>query len=369
MKKLCKKVCDVFHSQVGATFQALISSLVIVLLLVLLLFQIKPKISYIQGDLTLPDETGEPYEIVKTVVSGSATELEFYTKSRTDYTSTCFDINSAQKLVIDLSKLTLNEDEYSEGSCLEICPRSGKEASVKFIGKTYHAFLYNASFSDSGAPNCSSNEILAYFCGNVYLEIADATAKVVNTMTGEEQPVATENNLVLFSRELESKIQEQLDSASTYEEQYKAESANNITHGDIQYQISIKSESKFNVVCASFEKVRSNTVRTYNSISDGCVSVSYTPTPNEYDLKNQEIMLNSKDAALSMVYDIKTGKISLRGYIDEAELSRINLLPNFWNWYFSNVYMAPLTLISAVFVCVPLLMTDERNRNRKTSSQ
>lgn len=79
MKKLCKKVCDVFHSQVGATFQALISSLVIVLLLVLLLFQIKPKISYIQGDLTLPDETGEPYEIVKTVVSGSATELEFYT--------------------------------------------------------------------------------------------------------------------------------------------------------------------------------------------------------------------------------------------------------------------------------------------------
>ena len=80
-------------------------------------------------------------------------------------------------------------------------------------------------------------------------------------------------------------------------------------------------------------------------------------------------MLNSKDAALSMVYDIKTGKISLRGYIDEAELSRINLLPNFWNWYFSNVYMAPLTLISAVFVCVPLLMTDERNRNRKTSSQ
>ena len=164
-----------------------------------------------------------------------------------------------------------------------------------------------------------------------YLEIADATAKVVNTMTGEEQPVATENNLVLFSRELESKIQEQLDSASTYEEQYKAESANNITHGDIQYQISIKSESKFNVVCASFEKVRSNTVRTYNSISDGCVSVSYTPTPNEYDLKNQEIMLNSKDAALSMVYDIKTGKISLRGYIDEAELSRINLLPNFWN--------------------------------------
>ena len=54
---------------------------------------IKPKISYIQGDLTLPDETGEPYEIVKTVVSGSATELEFYTKSRTDYTSTCFDRN------------------------------------------------------------------------------------------------------------------------------------------------------------------------------------------------------------------------------------------------------------------------------------
>lgn len=69
----------------------------------------------------------------------------------------------------------------------------------------------------------------------------------------------------------------------------------------------------------------------------------------------QELVLKAKDSTINMFYDLEKGKATVSGYVDSATLSKMNLLPDFWNWYFSNVYMAPLTLISAVFTAVALM--------------
>lgn len=73
------------------------------------------------------------------------------------------------------------------------------------------------------------------------------------------------------------------------------------------------------------------------------------------DLQYQEVELKSPKNTLGMNYDLRTGHLLFYGYVDEATLARMSLFPDFWNWFFSNGYMAPVTLLSTVIACAPLL--------------
>lgn len=97
-------------------------------------------------------------------------------------------------------------------------------------------------------------------------------------------------------------------------------------------------------------------------MASGKLTISYTPNAEEYVLKKQELYLFSDDSSLNISYNIENGTAFVSGYVNDATLSQMNLFPNFWNWYFSNIYMAPLTLISTVFTALSMMNASKKNK-------
>lgn len=104
-----------------------------------------------------------------------------------------------------------------------------------------------------------------------------------------------------------------------------------------------------------FGTIESKHTNSCKVVANGVVDISYTPNSDEYILKKQEIYLNSSNALLNISYNTGNNLVFISGYVNDATLSQMSLFPNFWNWYFSNMYMVPLTLISSVFTALSMM--------------
>ncbi len=358
VKKIYKFVCDFFHTDMGELCRSLVRSFVLVLLLTCLIFEIKPSTAYVHSELEIPSDDAYPYETRLLNISGKAKELHLSTKSRGDKVLSCFCITSSKQLRIDLSGLNLNDISYQKGSYIEITPERNKKLSIRFDGKTYDASLMDVSFSDMKQQSFAAKKILASLSGIMKLDIQDATVTLMDSSTGKSELLSTEMPLTLFSESLLEKIQEMQklrDAAKNVVEENKYRSAINISYDLIKYDVSIESIFAFDIQGVDFEEISSSRLNSVKYGASGKLSIAYTPISNEYDLQYQEVELKSPENTLSMNYDVKTGQLLFYGYVGEATLARMSLLPDFWNWFFSNGYMAPVTLLSTVIACVPLL--------------
>jgi hypothetical protein len=93
----------------------------------------------------------------------------------------------------------------------------------------------------------------------------------------------------------------------------------------------------------------------------GTAFLSFTPNPNEYTLHDQVVSLgrnkqSKSDAATNYVnssfevsVDTEAKTLVASGEVSEAIISGMSLFPDFRNWYFSNAYMAPFTIVSIAF--------------------
>lgn len=358
LKKIYKFVYDFFHTDMGELCQSLVRSFVLVLVLACLIFEIKPSTAYVHSELEIPSDDAYPYETRLLNISGKAKELHLSTKSRSDKVLSYFCITSSKQLRIDLSGLNLNDVSYQEGSYIEITPEKNKNLSIRFDGKTYDTNLIDVSFSDLKQQSFTAKKVLASFSGMTNLQIQDATVTLMDSSTGKSQLLSTETPLTLFSENLTERIQELKelkDKANTVVEENKYQSAINIGYSLVSYSVTIESIFAFDVQGANFEEISSSRLNSVKYGASGKLSIAYTPTSNEYDLQYQEVELKSPKNTLGMNYDLRTGHLLFYGYVDEATLSRMSLFPDFWNWFFSNGYMAPVTLLSTVIACAPLL--------------
>ena len=121
---------------------------------------------------------------------------------------------------------------------------------------------------------------------------------------------------------------------------------------------------------SNIEHMSSDSLRSCCITASGKVSFAYRPSPEVYEIIDQQLELNSKDSALSFVYVFpeesnQKPSIKLSGYVDGATLSRMDLFPNFRDWYFSNIYMVPLTLVSTVIAAMSMLYSTRKNKKEQ----
>ena len=90
-----------------------------------------------------------------------------------------------------------------------------------------------------------------------------------------------------------------------------------------------------------------------------------TATPKNYSLFYQDIELKPLDDiydGLKATYFINDDNaFTIAGKIKLAKISDFNIFPNFQTWYIENIYLIPLTLVSAIFGGIALF----QKKNKK----
>lgn len=110
------------------------------------------------------------------------------------------------------------------------------------------------------------------------------------------------------------------------------------------------------------ENIKLNKVSNINAQSSGVLDFFYTPEGKQYDLRNQNISLISKNNTIQSHIKRNGNKLNveLSGRIDEAYISSLDLFPTFRGWYRDNIYLIPLTLISTIFGAIKLKEEDKK---------
>lgn len=350
---------------------------IIIFLLILLLFQVKPQKAYIYAE----------------VEQEQINEYSLYNESYFWYNAKTFEVNdisgdyisiwSADKIVIELNGLSINDVDYSVGECLVIDPIDKKNS---YIGSSYIEFLGakdSAFFNDatSLSYNAMDSKYSSYtFVGEQYLSIGSGTAYILDT-NGDKKELDNTEKLVLMnshSKDLIDLFQESIDNITENDGSISDEHKDDYMdfnqiidrernkHYTIHvYAEPIGLESKNAELSTSYKGCKNITlIQVVSCIvrGNGKLTISYTPTPEEYSLKKQDLFLLSENSSLTLSVDVETGKVSIWGYADKAMLSQMSLFPSLWNWYFSNIYMAPLTLISTVFAAVSMMNASKKKQ-------
>lgn len=344
----------------------LLKALIIILLFTLLLFQVKPQKAYIYAELEQIETPSLQYQ---------ADMLEVSDILRS-HTSVC----CKDKIVIDLNGLAINDVNYFEGEYLEIYPAGLPSSFIGFSGSIVKAYFYNANSNINQYKIIYSNSSSYCFVGEQHLKIDYGTAYIVNTSNGERRKLDCTENLVLTNtmhKDIVNEYKELIDSITEDDGSISDEHENeyqNYIHiidrfsNEEDYTVRVYAEpidsnsrdAKLETSFPDFNNISSTRVGLCKVMADGILTISYTPTAEEYILKKQEINLLSEDSSLNISYDIENGTAFIFGYADDAILSQMSLFPSFWNWYFSNIYMAPLTLISTVFAAISMMNTSKK---------
>lgn len=363
--KLCKKY-DEFNSNIivkaikESFIYNLLKALIVILLILLLIFQIKPKKAYIYAELE---------------------QVEDYTNfaERLDIES-CNDtiIYSNDKIIIDLDGLSINNIDYSDGDYLVIYSEEdseGKhEASISIWGEMPEIYFYDAILVNI-IDQCNtiySNYASYQFIKEQKLRIYSGTAYIINVNNKKKEKLDCTETLILVNtpfkdtsndyRHIFDSILNNDDISKNFndiiDEYNKAEKyfVNIYTSNKDSESLDDKLENSI----IGFNNMYSEQLTLCKIVASGKLTVSYTPTPEEYTLNKQELYLLSEDSSLTISYDSENNTAFVSGYVNEATLSQMNLFPDFWNWYFSNVYMAPLTLVSTVFAAVSMMNASKK---------
>lgn len=335
----------------------LFKALIIIMLMLLLIFFVKPKEAYVYAELEKAKLSSFEYE---------AEELEV-----SDIASNYASIDSQKKIIVDLEGLSINNIDYLEGDCLVIYPEKNMPAYMSFRGTIERVYFYNVKSNSNQYKIIYSGSSTYRFIGEQHLKIEYGTAYIIKK-SGEKKEIDCTKDLILIDTSFKNIINEQkrfIDEITNDDGSIKNEHETeyqNYTHiidkfkNDEAYSVQIYTESPDQDFDLQHEFIDFGTIESkYTNlckvVANGIVNISYTPTAEEYILKRQEICLNSTNSLLNISYDVKNNIVFISGYVNDAVLSKMSLFPDFWNWYFSNIYMVPLTLISSVFTALSMM--------------
>lgn len=359
---LCKK-CEEFNENFivklikNSFIFNLFKALITIMLMLLLIFLVKPKKAYIYAELEKAELSSFEYEAEELKVS--------------DIDSNYVSINSQKKIVVDLEGLSINNIDYLEGDCLEIYPEEDMPAYMSFGGIIEQVYFYNVKSNSNQYKIIYSGSSTYRFIGEQHLKIEYGTAYIIKK-NGEKKEIDCTKDLILIDTLIKDIINEQkgfideiTNNDGSIKKEYETE-YQNYKHiidkfkNDEAYSVQIYTESSEKDLnlqheFVDFGIIESKYTNLCKVVANGTVDISYTPTAEEYILKRQEIYLDSIDSLLNISYDVKNNLVFISGYVNDAVLSQMSLFPDFWNWYFSNIYMVPLTLISSVFTALSMM--------------
>lgn len=346
----------------------LLKALFMIMLMTLLIFQVKPQKAYIYAELEQVELSSLDYRAGVLEVS--------------DIPRNYVSISSMDKIIIDLEGLSINDVDYFDGEYLEICPAGSPSSFIDFSGLIDKAYFYDAISNANQYGIIYSNSSTYQFVGEQHLKVDYGTVYVVDTNNKERKELDCTESLVLMNtmhKDIINEHKEFIDNIMEDDGSISGEHENeyqNYTHiidrfnNKEAYSVRIYIEPngteptdiRLENCFVDFNSINSDQINSCKVIASGKLTISYTPIAEEYTLKRQELYLLSEDSSLNISFDIEKRIAFISGYVDEATLSRMNLFPDFWNWYFSNIYMAPLTLISTVFAAVSMMNTSKKNK-------
>ena len=104
-------------------------------------------------------------------------------------------------------------------------------------------------------------------------------------------------------------------------------------------------------------------INTFVSQGGGEVNFSYSPSSVQYFLNNQKLELHSKDSLLQMSIEYDNHylrSVDVNGMVSKAYISGMNLFPDFYGWFRSNSYMAPIALLTVVYGGVTIMLNNRK---------
>lgn len=337
----------------GSALYSLLKALILVFLLLLLLFSIHPKEAFIRAELQKKDDDRIWIQAEELEVQGSSLYAYFSTQ----------DIFS-----IDLYGISLNGSGCSKGDTLVVSPdNSNVPVLVSFWGHTKSIKLYDATIDVDDQREFSSQSTYLNFMGEITMRIEYGKAEYV-TKDGERETIAVDymNGITLTDLITQSikntGIRERLNN-------------NNIGDRPCELKLSSfvassKKESNMDVYIPYYDSISSNSVIACRLVASGDLYFSYKPAPEEYVIRGQELQFAASKSGLSLSYDTSDtltseNPVFLSGYVREAQLSNMNLFPDFWVWYYSNLYLVPLTLISTVLAATSLFKASKKESDEE----
>ncbi len=362
---LCKKYKEFSSNSIVKIIKEsfmfnLFKALIIIMLMLLSIFLVKPKNAYIFAELEKSELSSLEYQ---------AEELEI-----SDISSNYVSISSFEKIIIDLDGLSINGIDYLEGDCLVIFPEEHMPGYMNFTGAIDRVYFYDVYSNSNQYKIIYSGSSTYQFIGEQHIKIDYGTAYLIKK-SGEKKEIDSTKDLILIDTSIKDIINEHqglIDEITNDDGSIKKEHETeyqNYTHiidrfnNNEAYSVQIYIESsdkdsdikKLEHGFIDFGTIESKHTNFCKVVANGMVDISYTPTSEEYILKRQEICMNSLDSSLNISYDVDNNSIYISGYVNDATLSQMSLFPNFLNWYFSNMYMVPLTLISSVFTALSMM--------------
>jgi hypothetical protein len=361
---LCKKYKEFSSNSIVKAVKEsfifnLFKALIIIMLMLLLVFCVKPKKAYIYAELEKSELSSLEYQAEELVIG--------------DINSNYVSISSWEKIILDLEGLTINGIDCLEGDCLVIYPFEHMPGYMSFSGVIDQVYLYDVNSNSNQYKIIYSGSSTYRFIGEQHIKIDYGTAYLIKE-NGEKIEIDNTKDIVLIDTLIKDIINEHqrlADEITNDDGSIKKEHETeyqNYTHiidtfnNNEAYSVQIYMDSsekdsdiKLEHGFIDFGTIESKHTNSCKVVANGVVDISYTPNSDEYILKKQEIYLNSSNALLNISYNTGNNLVFISGYVNDATLSQMSLFPNFWNWYFSNMYMVPLTLISSVFTALSMM--------------
>ena len=310
----CKKIYYSLPSR-------LLRAFALVLCLVYLVFLIKPDIAHVYSELDILDSSLE--------FSAKRVELSGLTQDH-------ITVQCLGDLMISLSTVAINGKQYKMDDWLLIKHETISSvpfSELSFRGKVDSAYVIE----------CTNDTL----CDSVLRGVATgfkANGKQIVEYTGKTYVLD------------QNKTETELDLGGKFEIEY------NVRGDDSPYDLVVNVrdvKTTLKVDFSDVEKLTASDVVSIDAITSGSVRFSYTPDAKEYELKTQEILLqnhaNNQKNSLSFNMDNRQKKMVVYGYIYSAQISKMTLFPEFKNWFFSNAYLAPVTILTSVFSAIKLL--------------
>ncbi len=345
----------------------LCKAMILILLTTFVLFRVTPNKAYIYAELEQVELASLDYQAQVLTVD--------------DILSSYLSITSFDKIIIALDGLSMNSLDFSNGDYLEITPIGRMPSELQFFGAKDDIYFYDAYSNVNQYKILYSDSASCRFIGEQHVKILYATAYIVEGDSGERTLLDTSEELVLINsmtKDIISKHQELIEEITEndgsiragYESQYQ-----NYLHtidrfcNEEAYSVRIATKSDDPEAknmrldaYVDYNSIRSECITSCTVTASGILRFSYLPLAEEYVLKKQELYLSSDDSSLNLSYDINSGTAYITGYVTDAQLSQMDLFPNFWNWYFSNIYLAPLTLISTVLTTISMINKSKKSK-------
>ena len=123
------------------------------------------------------------------------------------------------------------------------------------------------------------------------------------------------------------------------------------------------------ITIPSFKSLRAEKCERISVIGSGEVSFSYSLSPVNFTPQIQDLQLYSRDNELNINWNRKDQVAEIYGKVNKANLSGFDMFPTFSNWFFSNSFFAPLTVVSCVISAVSILYKKRKKEQQQQETE